>query len=480
MVSKIKSNMHFFLLFLLITIFISTKVSDFSFKDLFDDCKNVQFDPIWVITNLIILVLVATIYFQTKDRPIYLLNFSCYKPDNTCKVSKQRFMYSCNAAGTFTEESLEFLRKVLEKSGVGEETYLPEGVMRIPFNPCMADARNEAEEIIFGTTDELFAKINVKPNDIGVLVVNCSMFSPTPSLSAMIVNRYKLRSNIMSYNISGMGCSAGVISLDLARNILQVHKNTYALVVSVECGTLSSYTGNEKSMLVSNCLFRMGGSAILLSNKRSDKRRSKYELIHTIRTHTGADDKSFTSVTQKEDCEGNLGICLSKELMIVAGDALKANITTLGPLVLPISEKILFICTLVAKKIFKVKKLKPYIPDFKLAFEHFCIHAGGKAVLDGVQKNLLLTEWHMEPSRMTLFRFGNTSSTSIWYELAYTEAKGRVKRGDRVWQIAFGSGFKCNSAVWRALRTVNPAQENNPWIDEIQSFPVDIPREKCV
>uniref|UniRef100_A0A0E0E9K0 Beta-ketoacyl-[acyl-carrier-protein] synthase III C-terminal domain-containing protein n=1 Tax=Oryza meridionalis TaxID=40149 RepID=A0A0E0E9K0_9ORYZ len=45
---------------------------------------------------------------------------------------------------------------------------------------------------------------------------------------------------------------------------------------------------------------------------------------------------------------------------------------------------------------------------------------------------------------------------SLWYELAYVEAKGRVRRGHRVWQIGFGSGFKCNSAVWRALRDVPP------------------------
>ncbi len=32
------------------------------------------------------------------------------------------------------------------------------------------------------------------------------------------------------------------------------------------------------------------------------------------------------------------------------------------------------------------------------------------------------------------------------------ETKQGVKRGDRVWQLAFGSGFKCNSAVWVALR----------------------------
>jgi len=34
-----------------------------------------------------------------------------------------------------------------------------------------------------------------------------------------------------------------------------------------------------------------------------------------------------------------------------------------------------------------------------------------------------------------------------------------VKRGDRVWQLAFGSGFKCQSAVWRARRAVNTQHE---------------------
>nr|BAD95286.1 putative fatty acid elongase 3-ketoacyl-CoA synthase 1 [Arabidopsis thaliana] len=120
-------------------------------------------------------------------------------------------------------------------------------------------------------------------------------------------------------------------------------------------------------------------------------------------------------------------------------------------------------------------KVKPYIPDFKLAFEHFCIHAGGRAVLDEVQKNLDLKDWHMEPSRMTLHRFGNTSSSSLWYGMAYTEAKGRVKAGDRLWQIAFGSGFKCNSAVWKALRPVSTEEmTGNAWAGSIDQYPVKV------
>lgn len=50
------------------------------------------------------------------------------------------------------------------------------------------------------------------------------------------------------------------------------------------------------------------------------------------------------------------------------------------------------------------------------------------------------------------YRYGNVSSSSIWYVLAYIETFRGVATGDRVWQLGFGSGFKCNSAVWKANR----------------------------
>lgn len=57
---------------------------------------------------------------------------------------------------------------------------------------------------------------------VDILIVNCSLFNPTPSLSAMIVNHFKMKSNVVSYNLSGMGCSAGVIAISLAKELLQV------------------------------------------------------------------------------------------------------------------------------------------------------------------------------------------------------------------------------------------------------------------
>ena len=226
-------------------------------------------------------------------------------------------------------------------------------------------------------------------------------------------------------------------------------------------------------MLLPNCLFRMGCAAILLTNKKKEKKRAKYQLLHVVRTHKGADDKAYRCVFQEEDKEGKVGISLSKDLMAIAGEALKSNITTIGPLVLPASEQLLFLFSFLGRKFFN-PKWKPYIPDFKQAFEHFCIHAGGRAVIDELQKNLQLSSDHVEPSRMTLHRFGNTSSSSLWYELAYLEAKGKMKKGDRVWQIAFGSGFKCNSAVWRCIRTMKD-QRDGPWAECIDQYPVHIP-----
>ncbi|CAL5438607.1 unnamed protein product [Camellia sinensis] len=458
----------------LVVLFVA-QLSTFSLQDLLDLWNNLQYNLISVILCSSLLVLLSTVYFVTRPRPVYLVDFSCYKPDDARKCTMKKFMDQSQLTGKFTEENLQFQRKILERSGLGNSTYLPEAVLNIPPNPSMKEARKEAETVMYGAIDELFAKTSVKPKDIGIVIVNCSLFNPTPSLSAMVINHYKLRGNIVSYNLGGMGCSASLISVDLAKKLLQVHPNSYALVISMENITLNWYTGNDRSKLISNCLFRMGGAAILLSNKWTDKRRSKYRLVHTVRTHKGADDKCFACVTQEEDAKGRVGVSLSKELMAVAGDALKTNITTMGPLVLPMSEQLLFFATLIGKKLFKMK-IKPYIPDFRLAFEHFCIHAGGRAVLDELEKNLQLSDWHMEPSRMTLYRFGNTSSSSLWYELAYSEAKGRMKKGDRVWQIAFGSGFKCNSGVWKALRTIKPAKEKNPWMDEIESFPVEVPK----
>ncbi|CAD5322603.1 unnamed protein product [Arabidopsis thaliana] len=419
------------------------------------------FSPFPVKIGLLLISIFFYAYSTTRSKPVYLVDFSCHQPTDSCKISSETFFNMAKGAQLYTEETIQFMTRILNRSGLGDDTYSPRCMLTSPPTPSMYEARHESELVIFGALNSLFKKTGIEPREVGIFIVNCSLFNPNPSLSSMIVNRYKLKTDVKTYNLSG-------ISVDLATNLLKANPNTYAVIVSTENMTLSMYRGNDRSMLVPNCLFRVGGAAVMLSNRSQARVRSKYELTHIVRTHKGSSDKHYTCAEQKEDSKGIVGVALSKELTVVAGDTLKTNLTALGPLVLPLSEKLRFILFLVKSKLLRLK-VSPYVPDFKLCFKHFCIHAGGRALLDAVEKGLGLSEFDLEPSRMTLHRFGNTSSSSLWYKLAYVEAKCRVKRGDRVWQLAFGSGFKCNSIVWRALRTI-PANESvvgNPWGDSV-------------
>nr|GMD47754.1 3-ketoacyl-CoA synthase 10-like [Ipomoea batatas] len=423
-----------------------------------------------VISLLGLLGFTLFIYFMAKPMPIYLLDFACCKPSDDLKVTKEQFIDIARKSGTFEEKSLEYLKRMLESSGIGEETYIPKSIGSPEKIKKLNNIRAEASQLIFEAIDKVLAKTKIRARDIGILVVNCNTFNPTPSLSAMIINHYKMRRNILSTNLGGMGCSAGIIALDLARDILRANPNRYALVVSTEIVSATWYSGNHRSMLIPNCFLRTGCSAVLLSNRRRDYRHAKYRLEHIVRTHQAAKHRAFRSIYQEEDDERIKGLKISKDLVEVGGEALKANITTLGPLVLPLTEQFYFFQTLIRRKLFGAKT-KPYIPDYTIAFEHFCINAGSKMLLDELKRNLRLSEQNLEASRATLHRFGNTSSSSIWYELAYLEAKKRVKPGNRIWQLALGSGFKCNSAVWVALQEAGNLSRFNPWLDCLDRYP---------
>lgn len=474
-----------------------------------------------LVSSCIILLVLRSYYVK---REVYLVDFVTYTPPPECIVTTDMFL-QLQRRHPFSQQALEFMDKLIVRTGLGEQTYFPPNILQTPADCSLAAARHEAEMVMFGCLDELFSSTNTKPKDVDILVVNCSLFNPTPSLSAMIINKYKMREDIQSYNLAGMGCSAGVIAVHLAKDLLNVYPRSLAVVVSMENITQNWYKGNERGMLMSNCLFRMGGAAVLLSNKGGDAGRAKYKLLHTVRTHRGADDQSYYAVYQ--DCDNNppyqppsaegannnnnnhnhsnhsghahahanpdshpeepnakkapqwpageippglphvkdgvvqdlccsttenvkVGVRLSKDLMKVAGEALKHNITSLAPLILPLSEQVRYLHNLFLRKAMK-RKMKPYVPNFKKAVQHFCIHAGGRAVIEAIEEALQLGPKDVEPSKATLHRFGNTSSSSIWYELAFIEKNGRIKRNEKVWQIAFGSGFKCNSAVWQAL-----------------------------
>lgn len=109
----------------------------------------------------------------------------------------------------------------------------------------------------------------------------------------MVINMFKMRDDVQSYHMGGMGCAMGVVGLNLVRDMLVAHPGKVCLFVSSEIVTSAFYPGQRKEALVTNALFRMGGTASILTNNPSWRHRSKYQLMHCLRVHTGASDRAF-------------------------------------------------------------------------------------------------------------------------------------------------------------------------------------------
>ena len=70
-----------------------------------------------------------------------------------------------------------------------------------------------------------------------------------------------------------------------------------------------------------------------------------------MRLHNGAEDTAYRCVYQQEDSDGCIGVHLSKDLMAVAGRALKANIVALGRMALPCTEQLRFGANAIGRKV---------------------------------------------------------------------------------------------------------------------------------
>ncbi len=74
---------------------------------------------------------------------------------------------------------------------------------------------------------------------------------------------------------------------------LQAHPGMRIIIAGTENILWNMYNGSQKSMLITNCIFRWGGFAALLSNHPMDRSRAKYQLKHVVRTHLGSNPDAY-------------------------------------------------------------------------------------------------------------------------------------------------------------------------------------------
>eukprot|EP00884_Botryococcus_braunii_P014068 jgi/Botrbrau1/22662/Bobra.0132s0008.1 len=153
------------------------------------------------------------------------------------------------------------MEKILEISGLGTDTYLPDKIragLTGPIEQTVENCREESYIGLYACVDHVLKSTGLKATQIDGLIVHCTSFNTVPSLSAMVVNMFKMRSDIRSVNVAGMGCSASVIAIDVAKDMLAQNPGSRIMVVGTENLLATYYRGKQKSMLISNCIFRTG------------------------------------------------------------------------------------------------------------------------------------------------------------------------------------------------------------------------------
>ncbi|KAL9413623.1 hypothetical protein AB3S75_042165 [Citrus x aurantiifolia] len=124
----------------------------------------------------------AVLFWSKRSRPVYPVDFSCYKPDDELKASVDKFLKVTENRGLFQEDSFHFQKRIANRACIGDETYLPRGAASSPPNISFDQARSEAESVMLGALDSLVDKTDLKTSAVRTLIVNCSLLNPVPSL----------------------------------------------------------------------------------------------------------------------------------------------------------------------------------------------------------------------------------------------------------------------------------------------------------
>ena len=92
-----------------------------------------------------------------------------------------------------------------------------------------------------------------------------------PSLDAYLINKLKLRQDIVRLPVTEMGCAAGVSGIIYAKNFLKANPNKRAAVIAVESPT-ATFQLDDYSMvnIVSAAIFGDGAASVILSSYENE------------------------------------------------------------------------------------------------------------------------------------------------------------------------------------------------------------------
>lgn len=248
-----------------------------------------------------------------------------------------------------------------------------------------------------------------------LITVSCTGMS-APGLDLQIMEAMNLPSGVFRTSVNFMGCYAAVHALKLADAICKMETEANVVVVCTELCTLHFQKEKTIDNITSTLLFADGCAAVLVQHDKSQLR--------------GLILKSFFSnvaFNGKKDMAWRLS---SKGFLM----------TLTGYVPELVKEDF---DSLVSKALHKAGLQKEDI-------DHWCMHPGGKKILEAISQSLQLNNDALQHSYAVLNEYGNMSSPTILFVLKriLDELAGNTPgKNQKIFGAAFGPGLTMETFI---------------------------------
>ena len=260
--------------------------------------------------------------------------------------------------------------------------------------------------------EKALQKANWNPEDLDfIITVSCTGIM-IPSLDAYLINKLKLRQDIVRLPVTEMGCAAGISGIIYAKNFLQANPGKRAAVIAVESPT-ATFQLNDFSManIVSAAIFGDGAACVLLSSHEADEGP---EIIAEEMYHF-------------YDAEHLMGFKLTNSgLQMILDIDVPETIAAHFPNI-----------------------INPFLEKNNLNIEsidHLIFHPGGKKIVKTVEGLFSDLGKNIDDTKEVLRLYGNMSSATVLYVLEQI-MDSKPKKGDFGLMLSFGPGFSAQKVL---------------------------------
>jgi len=260
--------------------------------------------------------------------------------------------------------------------------------------------------------EKALKKANWKPEDLDyIITVSCTGIM-IPSLDAYLINKLKLRQDIVRLPVTEMGCAAGISGIIYAKNFLQANPGKRAAVIAVESPT-ATFQLDDFSManIVSAAIFGDGAACVLLSSHEDDEGPEilAEEMYHFY------------------DNEHLMGFKLTNSgLQMILDIGVPETIATHFPNI-----------------------IHPFLEKNNLtlsAIDHLIFHPGGKKIVQTVEDLFADLGKNIDDTKEVLRLYGNMSSATVLYVLERF-MDGNPEKGTKGLMLSFGPGFSAQRVL---------------------------------